>query len=329
MKPFVYTRAGDVGMAVAEVAAEPGAAFVAGATELANWMKLDIQSPSHLVDINALPLSEIVIRADGVRLGALARMSDVAATPAVRRAYPVLSEALELGASPQIRNMGTMGGNLLQRTRCPYFRETSFPCNKRVPGSGCAALSGEHRLHAIFGASDACIAVHPSDLAVALMALDAVVHTQRPAGVRAIPIDELYLPPGNTPERETILMHGELIVGVEIPNAPFAARSHYFKVRERASFEFALVSVAACLELAESDKTVRSARIALGGVAYKPWRARAAEQALLDKPLTPQTMAAAGAAAVEGAQPLHDNAFKVQLAERAVVRALTTIGERP
>jgi xanthine dehydrogenase YagS FAD-binding subunit len=329
MNPFTYTRTNDVGTAVARVAAEPGAAFVAGATELANWMKDGIQSPTELVDINALPLTEISVRPDGVQIGALARMSDVAALPGVRQAYPVLAEALELGASPQIRNMGTIGGNLLQRTRCPYFRETSYPCNKRVPGAGCSALTGEHRLHAIFGASDACIAVHPSDLAVALMALDAVVHTRRPAGARAMPLDELYLAPGDRPDRETVLEHGELIVGVEIPAAPFAARSHYLKARDRASYEFALISVAACLELAGPDNTVRSARIALGGVAYKPWRARAAEQELLDKPLSQQTMAAAGAAAVQGAQPRRDNAFKVLMAERAVARALMTIAEGP
>jgi xanthine dehydrogenase YagS FAD-binding subunit len=329
MNPFTYTRADNIGAAVTRVAAEPGAAFIAGATELANWMKDGIQSPTQLVDINRLPLAEIIVRADGVRLGALARMSDIAALPGVRQAYPVLSEALELVASPQIRNMGTVGGNLLQRTRCPYFRETSFPCNKRDPGSGCAALSGEHRQHAIFGASDACIAVHPSDLAVALAALDAIVHTRRPGGERAIPINELYVAPGDSPDRETILEHGELILGVVIPAAPFAARSHYLKVRERQSFEFALVSVAACLELAGPENTVRSARIALGGVAYKPWRAPAAEQELLDKPLSAGTIAAAGAAAIRGAHPRRDNAFKVPLAERAVVRALTAIGERP
>ena len=329
MKPFSYSRASDVGAAVAEVAAEPGATFVAGATELANWMKIGIQAPTHLVDINALPLSEIAVRQDGLRLGGLARMSDVAATPAIRQGYPVLSEALERGASAQIRNMGTMGGNLLQRTRCPYFREASYPCNKREPGAGCAALTGPHRLHAIFGASDACIAVHPSDLAVALTALDAVVHTQSPGAERAIPIGELYRPPGVTPDRETALEHGELIVAVEIPAAPFAARSHYLKIRDRESYEFALVSVAACLELDGPDKVVRSARVALGGVAYTPWRARAAEDALVGKPLTEASVAAAGAAAVQGAQPRRDTGFKVTLAERAVVRALTTIGERP
>jgi xanthine dehydrogenase YagS FAD-binding subunit len=225
--------------------------------------------------------------------------------------------------------MGTIGGNLLQRTRCPYFRQTSFPCNKRVPHSGCAALSGEHRLHAIFGASDACIAVHPSDLAVALSALEAVVHTWGPGGQRAIPIDELYLAPGDTPGRETVLDHGELIVAVAIPSTPSAARSHYLKVRDRESYEFALVSVAACLELGGPDNMVRSARVALGGVAYKPWRARAAEEVLVGKPLLDEHIAAAGAVAIQAAQPRRDNAFKVPLAERAVVRALKTLGERP
>jgi xanthine dehydrogenase YagS FAD-binding subunit len=328
MKPFAYSRASEVGTAVAHVAAEPGAAFVAGATELSNWMKDGVQSPTQLIDINALPLSETIVTEDGLRLGALARMSDVAGLSEVRRAYPVLSEALELGASAQIRNMGTMGGNLLQRTRCPYFRETSFACNKRVPGSGCAALSGEHRMHAIFGASEKCIAVHPSDLAVALMALDALVHTRGPGRERVIRIGELYVSPGDTPERETILEHGELILAVVIPAAPFAARSHYLKVRDRESYEFALVSVAACLELDGPDHIVRSARIALGGVAYTPWRASSAEDALIGRPLTPESIAGAAGAAVRGAQPRRDNTFKVPLAEHAVVRALTTLGER-
>jgi xanthine dehydrogenase YagS FAD-binding subunit len=327
MKPFAYTRPGNVDDAIATAASESGAAFIAGATELANWMKDGIQSPARLIDINSLPLSEIVVQADGLRLGALARMSDVAAEPAVRRAYPVLSEALERGASPQIRNMGTMAGNLLQRTRCPYFRETSFPCNKRAPGTGCAALSGQHRVHAIFGSSDACIAVHPSDLAVALVALDAVVNTRGPGGERTIPVEDLYLAPGTTPHVETVLQQGELILDVALPASPFVARSHYLKVRERASFEFAVVSVAACLELAGPDETVRSARVVFGGVAYKPWRARAAEDVLLHKPLTLESITAAGAAAIQGAQPRHDTAFKVPLAARAVIRALTMIGE--
>jgi xanthine dehydrogenase YagS FAD-binding subunit len=326
MKRFIYTQAVDVGGAVSRAAIDPDAAFVAGATEMANWMKDGIQSPSQLIDINALPLHEVMVRAEGLRIGALARMSDVAALPGLRRAYPVLCEALELSASAQIRNMGTMAGNLLQRTRCPYFRETSFPCNKRVPGSGCAALSGEHRLHAIFGASDQCIAVHPSDPAVALLALDAVVHTRGPGGERAIPIDALYLPPGNTPDRETVLEPGELILGIVVPAARFAARSHYLKVRDRESYEFALISVAACLELAGRERTVRSARVVLGGVAYKPWRAFAAEWMLLDRPLTLHSIAAAATAAVQGAEPRRDNAFKVPLTERAVARTLATIG---
>ncbi len=212
--------------------------------------------------------------------------------------------------------MASVGGNLLQRTRCAYFRETSFPCNKRDPGAGCAALSGEHRLHAIFGYSDACIAVHPSDLAVALFALDAVVHTRGPGGERAIPIEHIYLPPDDAPDRETVLEHGELITGVVIPAAPFAARSHYLKVRERASYEFAVISVAACLELAGPSQTVRSARVVLGGVAYKPWRARSAEGALLGHPLTPDSTASAAAAAIQDARPHPDTAFKVPLAER-------------
>jgi xanthine dehydrogenase YagS FAD-binding subunit len=240
---------------------------VAGATELANWMKDGITSPTRLVDINALPLTQIEVRSDGIRLGGLARMSDVAATPEIRDGYPVLSRALELGASAQIRNMGTIGGNQLQRTRCPYFRETSFPCNKRAPGSGCAALAGAHRLHAIFGANDACIAVHPSDLAVALLSLDAIVRTFSTTGERAIPIGELYLAPGDTPHQETVIRHGELIVAVEIPAAPFAQRSTYLKLRDRESYEFSLVSVAAGLEL-DSDRVVRfrSHRVGRRGV---------------------------------------------------------------
>jgi xanthine dehydrogenase YagS FAD-binding subunit len=324
MQPFSYTRAAEAEAAIAEVVHHPGAAFIAGGTELVNWLKDGIEAPTRLVDINALPLDAIEVRPGGVRIGALARMSDVAREPAIREAYPVVTEALEAGASPQIRNAATVGGNLLQRTRCPYFRETSFPCNKRVPGSGCAALDGEHRLHAIFGASEHCIAVNPSDLAVALTALDAVVHTRGPSGVRSIPIEEFYLLPGETPEREHVLGHGELIVAVEIPASPFARRSQYLKLRDRASYEFALVSVAAALELA--DGVVRSARIALGGVAHKPWRARAAEEVLVGKRLDEVQVVAAGMAAVRGAEPRRDNAFKVDLAERAVIRVLSELG---
>ena len=324
MRPFSYLRASDEGAAVATVAENPSASFVAGGTEMLNWMKDGIEEPDLLVDVNALPLKDVEARGHGVRIGAMCTMSDVASEPAVREAYPALTEALEASASPQLRNMATIGGNLLQRTRCPYFRETSFPCNKRSPGSGCSALTGEHRMHAILGASDACVAVHPSDLAVALVALDAVVHTRGAGGERTIPIDDFYLLPGSAPERETVLQHGELIVGVEVPASPFAARSRYLKVRERASYEFALVSTAVAIELL--DGTVSSARVALGGVAHKPWRARAAEEVLVGDRLDASSIAAAGAVAVRDARPLRDNAFKVRLAERAVVRALSEIG---
>lgn len=324
MRPFSYLQASDEGVAVATVAENPSASFVAGGTEMLNWMKDGIEEPDLLVDVNALPFKDVEARGHSVRIGAMCRMSDVASEPAVREAYPALAEALEASASPQLRNMATIGGNLLQRTRCPYFRETSFPCNKRSPGSGCSALAGEHRMHAILGASDACVAVHPSDLAVALVALDAVVHTRGAGGERTIPIDDFYLLPGSAPERETVLQHGELIVGVEVPASPFAARSRYLKIRERASYEFALVSTAVAIELV--DGTVSSARVALGGVAPKPWRARGAEEHLLGDRLDAAAIAAAGAVAVRGARPLRDNAFKVRLAERAVVRALSEIG---
>ena len=324
MRPFSYLQASDEGAAVATVAENPSASFVAGGTEMLNWMKDGIEEPDLLVDVNALPFKDVEVRGHSVRIGAMCTMSDVASEPAVREAYPALAEALEASASPQLRNMATIGGNLLQRTRCPYFRETSFPCNKRSPGSGCSALGGEHRMHAILGASDACVAVHPSDLAVALVALDAVVHTRGAGGERTIPIDDFYLLPGSAPERETVLQHGELIVGVEVPASPFAARSRYLKVRGRASYEFALVSTAVAIELV--DGTVSSARVALGGVAPKPWRARAAEEVLVGDRLDAAAIAAAGAVAVRGARPLRDNAFKVRLAERAVVRALSEIG---
>ena len=324
MRPFSYLQASDEGAAVATVAENPSASFVAGGTEMLNWMKDGIEEPDLLVDVNALPFKDVEARGHSVRIGAMCRMSDVASEPAVREAYPALAEALEASASPQLRNMATIGGNLLQRTRCPYFRETSFPCNKRSPGSGCSALAGEHRMHAILGASDACVAVHPSDLAVALVALDAVVHTRGAGGERTIPIDDFYLLPGSAPERETVLQHGELIVGVEVPASPYDARSRYLKVRERASYEFALVSTAVAIELV--DGTVSSARVALGGVAPKPWRAQAAEEVLVGDRLDAAAIAAAGGVAVRGARPLRDNAFKVRLAERAVVRALSEIG---
>jgi xanthine dehydrogenase YagS FAD-binding subunit len=324
MHPFSYARVGDVASAVALASSHPNAAFVAGGTELLNWIKDGLVGHTLLIDVNGLPLGQVAVAADGARIGALARMSDVAAIPALRAAFPVLSEALLAGASPQVRNMASIGGNLLQRTRCWYFRDAAFACNKRWPGAGCPAIAGENRWHAILGGSDQCIAVHPSDLAVALLALDATVLLEGPGGTRRIAIDDFYLLPGQTPEHETALGAGELIVGIEVPTTGFAARSHYLKVRDRASFEFALVSAAVALDL--DDGTVRDARVALGGVAPRPWRAREAEAALRGQPLTPETVAAAGAAAVQSAVGYEHNAFKIELTRRVIARALATVG---
>ncbi|MBV9521731.1 MAG: FAD binding domain-containing protein, partial [Alphaproteobacteria bacterium] len=255
---------------------------------------------------------------------ALARMSDVADHPEVRASYPVIAEALLASASPQVRNMATMGGNLLQRTRCGYFRDAAMACNKRAPGSGCAAIGGEHRLHAVLGGSEHCIATHPSDLAVALAALDAVIVTRGPSGERRIPAETFHLLPGDTPERENALARGELILAIEVPDDRHARRSHYLKVRDRASFEFALASAAVALAI--DDGTIRAARIALGGIATKPWRAREAEEMLIGAAAGEASFERAASAALAGAQPLEQNAFKVQLARRTLVRALSTIG---
>lgn len=325
MQPFAYTRAADAGAAVAAVAAEPGAAFIAGGTEMVNWLQDGLAAHSLLVDVNALPLAEVErLPGGGVRIGALARMADVARHPLIREPYRVLAEALEAGASAQLRNMASMGGNLMQRTRCPYFRDVAFACNKREPGSGCAAIGGVNRWHAILGTSDHCIAVHPSDLAVALVALDATVHLQGPGGERAIPFEQFHRLPGDTPHVETALQHGELITAIELPPLAWARRSHYCKVRDRASYEFALVSAAVALDLAEGR--VRDARIALGGVATKPWRAHAAEATLRGQPLDERTLAAAAEAAVAGATPRPDNAFKVELARRTLRGTLAVVG---
>lgn len=324
MHPFSYARAGDVTSAVALAANAPDAAFVAGGTELLNWIKDGLVGHSLLIDVNDLPIAAIDVRAEGARIGALARMNDVAQTPTIRTAFPVLSEALLAGASPQVRNMASVGGNLMQRTRCWYFRDPAFACNKRTPGSGCPALLGENRWHAILGGSQQCISVHPSDLSVALLALDAVVVTESPGGARRIPIDDFYLLPGDTPHVETVLGRGELIVAVEVPTTPFAARSHYLKVRDRASFEFALVSAGVALDL--DGETVRDARVALGGVAPRPWRSREAEDVLRGRALTPEAMVAAGSAAVQGAVAYEHNGFKIELTRRVVARALAAAG---
>ena len=321
MRPLRYARVTDVEGAVATVAADPDSAFLAGGTTEVDLIRLGVARPSTLVDINALPLADVDDLGAGLRIGALARMSDVARDPRVVARYPAVAEALLLGASEQLRTMASIGGNLCQRTRCPYFRDDVSPCNKREPGSGCAALDGISRGHAILGTSEHCIATHPSDLAVPLVAFDAIVHTVGPAGTRMIPIDDFYLAPGTTPEVEHPLAHGELIVAVELPPLPLAQGSLYLKYRDRQSYEFALVSVAAAV--AVEDGVVSAARLALGGVGTVPWRARLAEQQLLGAPATPERFAAAAAAELAAATPRPDNAFKVALARRAIVRGLT------
>jgi xanthine dehydrogenase YagS FAD-binding subunit len=279
-----------------------------------------------LVDINRLPLAQVTETAGGgVRIGAMVRNSDCANHPLVRDRYPLLSQAFLAGASPQLRNMASVGGNLLQRTRCSYFYDTAFAaCNKRSPGSGCAARDGFNRMHAILGASPQCIATHPSDMAVALAALDAVIEAIGPRGARRIAFADFHRLPGDTPQRDTNLEPDELIVAVELPPSPFGARSHYLKVRDRASYAFALVSVAAALDM--RDGTVRGARIAMGGVAHKPWRATEAERALEGRRLDEGSIAGAARASVAGAKPHRHNAFKVELAQRAVERALRVAG---
>jgi xanthine dehydrogenase YagS FAD-binding subunit len=324
MRPIQYVRAADEAAAASALGAD--GAYLAGGTTLLDLMKLEVLDPPTLVDINPLPLSAVEARADGLYLGAMARNTEVAYAPLVRERYPLLSEALLSGASPQIRNMATVGGNLLQRTRCAYFRDAVTPCNKRKPGSGCPAIEGENRNLAILGVSGSCIASHPSDMCVALTALEAVVLTRGPRGERTIPIGELYRDPGDRPDLETTLEHGELITGVRLPVSPFAARSqHYLKVRDRASYAFALVSVAAAVDV--QGGVVRAVRLALGGVGVKPWRALTAEAALVGKPPGEAAFRAAAEEALRGATPRPGNAFKVELAKRSIVRALRAVTE--
>jgi xanthine dehydrogenase YagS FAD-binding subunit len=327
MRPFAYARAEDVDGAIALIRQHDGSAFLAGGTTEVDLVRQDVLRPRLLVDINDLPLTGVEDLPDGgLRIGALARMSDVAQAPGVRQRFPVISQALLLGASAQLRNMASMGGNLCQRVRCSYFRDPAWPCNKRDPGSGCAARTGFNRGHAILGTSDKCMATHPSDVAVALTALDAVVHTRRPEGERAIGIDDFFLLPADTPEREHPLEHGELITAIEVPAAPIAQRSVYLKFRDRESYEFALVSVAAAVQI--EDGAITGIRLALGGVGTKPWRARRAERSLLGQPAGPDSYAAAAADELAQAEPQPLNAFKVELAQRAIVRALQTLSQR-
>jgi xanthine dehydrogenase YagS FAD-binding subunit len=320
---FTFTRAGSLAEALREAGAQ--ARPVAGGTTLIDLMKLDVERPAKIVDINHVGLAEIARLPDGgLRIGALARNSDVAHHADVVRDYPVLSEALLSGASVQLRNMATTGGNLLQRTRCVYFRDTAYACNKRAPGSGCAALGGFNRNLAILGTSEHCIASNPSDQNVALTALEATVHLSGPGGERSVPIGDFYLLPGDTPERETVLQAGELITSVTLP-APLRAGATYLKLRDRASYEFALASAAVVLTV--KDGTVERVRIAMGGVGTRPWRTPAAEAALMGKPADAEHFAKAAAVFLSGAKPASQNGFKIELAKRCLVRALTLAAE--
>jgi xanthine dehydrogenase YagS FAD-binding subunit len=327
MTLFAYARATDPQQAVTEISARLEGKFLGGGTNLIDLMKMGVETPAQLIDITRLPLAGVEELPDGkgVRIGALARNSDVAAHDLIRSRYPVLSEAFLSGASPQLRNMATVGGNLLQRTRCYYFYEPAFPqCNKRKPGSGCGALEGFNRIHAILGQSDQCIAVHPSDMCVALAALDAIVRVRGPKGEREIPFADFHRLPGNTPERDTNLEPDELIIAVDLPPLPFARRSHYLKVRDRASYAFALVSVAAALDL-DSGRKIKAVRIAMGGVAHKPWRAQTAEKKLVGQMADEKTFRAAAEAELAAAKGYKGNTFKIELAKRSIVRALSTV----
>ena len=326
MNPFTYVRAANSDEAIATLKREPQAMLIAGGTNMLDLMKEGVHTPSQLVDIRKLPSTEIVTKDGGIRMGAAARNSDVAYNSIVQERYPVLSEAILAGASAQLRNMATVGGNLMQRTRCPYFHDIAFPCNKRQPGSGCAALEGFNRMHAVLGTSEHCIAANPSDMSVALMALDAVVQTQGSTGERSIPITEFHLLPGDTPHLETVLEHGEMITAVDLPAMPFAWRSHYLKVRDRASYAFALVSAAVVLEI--DGEVIRNARIALGGVGTKPWRSLEAEEVLVSTPATEETFAAAANAAMREARPYRYNQFKIELAKRTLEEALKTVAAK-
>jgi xanthine dehydrogenase YagS FAD-binding subunit len=329
MNPFTYSRASDANQAVAAIAGHPHGKFLGGGTNLIDLMKMGVETPNELVDINRLPLAQIEELPDKrVRIGALARNSDVAEHELIKTRYLVLSQALLSGASPQLRNMATVGGNLLQRTRCYYFYDPAFPaCNKRNPGSGCGALDGYNRIHAILGQSEQCIATHPSDMCVALAALDAIVRVRGPNGEREIPFSDFHRLPGNTPERDTNLAPDELIIAVDLPAISFAAKSHYLKVRDRASYAFALVSVAAALDLAP-NKRINDARVALGGVAHKPWRAHTAEKKLIDQIADEKNFHAAAEAELAPAKGYKYNSFKIELAKRAIVRALSTVAKR-
>ncbi len=325
MNSFEFQRAEAPESAVRALAGSKNAKFLGGGTNLIDLMKQGVEQPTQLIDINPLPLAEITPLPDGgLRLGATARNSDTAAHPAVRQQYPMLAQAILAGASAQLRNMATDGGNLLQRTRCYYFYDTAYEqCNKRKPGSGCAAIGGYNRVHGILGTSPECIATNPSDMCVALAALEPIVRVQGPKGERKIKFADFHRLAGNTPQLDSNLRPDELILSIDLPKSPYAAHSHYLKVRDRASYAFALVSVAAAVEL--DGNMIRSARLALGGVAHKPWRAEEAERSLTGKPATTETFKAAAELALAGAKTYQYNAFKVPMAKQAIVRALTVV----
>jgi xanthine dehydrogenase YagS FAD-binding subunit len=326
MQPFVYRSVDTVAGARAALLEHPAARMIAGGTTLLDLMKAGVERPAVVIDINRLPLTAIDVAPDRVRIGALARNSDVADDATIAREFPVLAQALAAGASGQLRNMATVGGNLLQRTRCPYFRDNVSRCNKRAPGSGCDAREGINRMHAVLGASEACIATHPSDLTVALAALDATIVVMRDGTDVRFTLDEFYRLPETTPERETALERGDVIVAVEIASAPLHRRSRYLKLRDRASYEFALVSAGACLDLAADGSIARSS-LALGGVATVPWRARDAERVLDGAAPSPELFRRAADTAFTGAETTPQNAFKVELAKRAIVRVLSGLAE--
>ncbi len=322
MRTFTYKVPSSIQQATSDFGQNSD--FVAGGTTLIDLMKLEVMTPSQLVDINRLPMRGIELASEGLRIGALEKMSDVAEHPEVVANYPVISQALLKSASPQLRNMASMGGNLLQRTRCGYFRDVSTPCNKRQPGSGCPAIDGWNRAHALLGTSSACVATHPSDLAVALVALDASILLQSENNNRLMKLDDFYQVPGETPDKENQLRPGELITEIRVPRLLWARRSAYLKIRDRESYEFALASVAVALDVDANN--VRDARIAVGGVGTKPWNLPKVRDALIGRPSNQQTFEAAAKLAANGAKPLRHNAFKVELVQRTVVRALMDLG---
>jgi len=325
MYPFTLIRPESPAAAIKSSAAK-GSKYIAGGTNLVDLMKLDIEMPTALVDINGFDaLKKIDVLPDGrIRVGALVKNSALAWHPEIMQKFPMLSQALLSGASPQLRNMATTGGNMLQRTRCYYFYDPAFPCNKRAPGTGCPAIDGYNRNHAVLGTSDHCIAAHPSDMCVALAAIDPQVFLHGPSGERTIAFTTLHRLPGTTPHLENTLLPGEMITAIELPALPFAAKSHYLKVRDRASYEFALASAAVALDI--QGGAIRAARVALGGVGTKPWRSLIAEKTLTGATANEATYKIAAAAALDGATPHKHNAFKIELARRTLVRALNTVG---